>query len=99
MLCGTREHAPRALRRLTGVRVRDGRIVVRFPLWDNAAFPAVEGDVSSVSGDDAPEPADSPDSAGTDDDEPARRSLRDTAKSIGHLLTHKPAMPDHCEAC
>ena len=53
----------------------------------------------SVSGDYAPEPADDPDSAGTDDGEPVRRSLRGTAKSIGHLLTHKPAMPDHCEAC
>ena len=32
-------------------------------------------------------------------DDPARASLRAHAKSLGHLLTRKLALPRHCESC
>ena len=32
-------------------------------------------------------------------DPPLRRCLRDYAQSVGHCLTHKPALPKDCDAC
>ena len=39
------------------------------------------------------------DAAVTDGEENVRRSLKDEAQSVRHKTTHKPALPEHCDAC
>jgi hypothetical protein len=39
------------------------------------------------------------DAAVTDGEENVRRSPKDEAQSVRHKTTHKPALPEHCDAC
>ena len=89
---------PAKLRRVTGVKVRNDRIVVRHP-FGTVACPGVPEDTSDEDPELGSGEESSAEGSGEVPRQAVRRSLRDTARSLGHLLTHKPAMSVHCEAC
>ena len=89
-----------------GVRARRGqRIRVNHSVDARISHAAggeeATGDADSPESDGGSEQGREPEGEADDSDvdNPIRRSLRSYARSLDHLLTHKPAMPKDCEAC